>query len=152
VDPAGKGMSGGPPCAFGRRVLPSTGTYTVRGYRENNPLGAYHVPIRIVRPDRVKPIAYGDVVFGNIETPGAHDVYTFAARAGDLLRIAGPGCDVGRLVIGVIVPNGADRLGPGCREGTDFKVPESGDYKLVINSSDGASGAYHFVFQGASTK
>jgi len=152
VDPSGKGMTGGPPCASGRRVLPSTGSYTVRGYRDDNPLGAYHVPIRIVRPDRVKPIAYGDVVFGNIEAPGAHDVYTFTAKAGDLLRIAGPGCGVGPLVIGVIVPNGADRLGPGCREGTDFKIPESGDYKLVINSSDSASGAYHFVFQGASTR
>jgi hypothetical protein len=152
VDPAGKGMSGGPPCTIGRRVLPASGTYTLRGYRTSNPLGVYHVPILIVRPDRVKPIAYGDVVFGNIETPGAHDVYTFTAKAGDLLRIAGLGCDVGRLVIGVIVPTGADRLGPGCREGTDYKVPESGNYKLVINSADGASGAYHFVFQGASTR
>ena len=39
VDPAGKGMSGGPPCAIGRRVLPASGTYTLRGYRTSNPLG-----------------------------------------------------------------------------------------------------------------
>jgi len=152
--PGGKGLPGAWPCAIGRRVLPATGTYNMRVYRTDLPIptGSYYVPIRFVRPDRVKAIAYGDVVFGNIETRGAHDVYTFTAKAGDLLRIAGPGCDIATLVIGVVSSKGAEMLGPSCRRDTDFKVPESGAYKLVVNSADGGSGPYHFVFQGASTR
>jgi len=100
----------------------------------------------------VKPIAYGDVVFGDIETRGAHDVYTFTASAGDLLRIAGPGCDLSTLILAVVSSNGKEMLGPLCRQDTDFKVPESGAYKLVVNSADGGTGAYHFVFRAASTQ
>ena len=140
--PGGKGLPAAWPCAIGRRVLPQTGTYSMRVYRTDlpTPTGTYYVPIRFVRPDRVKRIAYGDVVFGTIETRGAHDVYTFTAKAGDLLRIAGPGCDIATLVVGVVSPKGAELLGPSCRRDTDFKVPESGAYKLVVNSADGGTG------------
>ena len=94
--PGGKSLPGAWPCAIGRAVLPHDGHLQDADYRTDlpTPTGTYYVPIRFVRPDRVKPIAYGDVVFGNIETRGAHDVYTFTANAGDLLRIAGPGCDI----------------------------------------------------------
>ena len=152
--PGGKTLPGAWPCTIGRAVLPATGTYKMRTYRTDlpTPTGTYYVPIRFVRPDRVKPIAYGDVVFGNIETRGAHDVYTFTAKAGDLLRIAGPGCDLSTLIVGVVSSKGKEMLGPLCRQDTDFKVPESGAYTLVINSGDGGTGAYHFVFMGASTQ
>ncbi len=149
TDPAGKGLSGGWPCAVGRRVLPATGVYTMRGYRTGNPLGPYHVPIRFVRPDRARAVAYGDVIFGNVETRGAHDVYTFAAKAGDLLRVAGAGCELGNLVIGITLPSGKSMLGPNCRTGTDFRITVSGMHQLVVNDADGGSGAYHFVLQGA---
>jgi len=152
VDPSGKGFSGGSPCAVGRRELPATGTYTMRAYRSDNPLGTYHVPIRIVRPDRQRDVAYGEVIFGRIETPGAHDVYTFTAQAGDLIRLSGDGCALGPLVTGIVNSKGFSLLGPSCRSGTDFKITESGTYRLVVNSGDSASGAYHFVLRGASSK
>jgi len=152
VDPNGKGLSGGTPCAIGRRTLPMTGTYTMRGYRSQNPLGVYHVPIRFVRADRQHNAAYNDVIFGRIETKGAHDVYTFTAQAGDLIRVAGDGCDLGPLVLSIVNAKGADMLGPSCRSGSDFRITESGTYQLVVNSADGGVGSYHFVLQGAPGK
>ena len=152
VDPSGKGFTGGAPCAVGRRELPATGTYTMRGYRSENPLGTYRVPIRFVRPDRQRNVAYGDVIFGRIETRGAHDVYTFTAQAGDFIRVSGEGCDLGPLFLGVVNSKGSSLLGPSCRSGTDFKIPESGTYQLVVNAADSGYGAYHFVLQGVAGK
>jgi von Willebrand factor type D domain len=148
VDPSGKGITGGWPCAIGRKVLTATGTYTLRGYRTTNATGAYHVPINVVRPDHVRTIKYGQAAAGRIETPGVHDVFTFDAKAGDVVRISGEGCDV-PLVVGIVDPNGHDFLGPGCRSGTDTVLRMDGKYQLVINATDSATGVYHFVFRGA---
>src|SRR5260370_11193416 len=149
VDPSGKGISGGWPCALGRRVLPANGTYTLRGYRTNNPVGTIHVPINVVRRDRERPIKYGQPVVGRIETPGVHDVLTFDGKAGDVIRVSGEGCDLGPLVLSVVDPEGHDALGPGCRAGTDLVLRNAGAFRLVINASDGAAGLYRFVLLGA---
>jgi hypothetical protein len=110
------------------------------------------VPIRFVRHDRVGSIKYGDIVSGNIEQHGAHDRYTFTAKAGDVIQIFGPGCDLGGMFISFIDPAGHDTLGPICREGFASKIPAGGTYTLLVNSGDGGPGAYHFVFQGVSGK
>jgi hypothetical protein len=62
--------------------------------------------------------------------------------------LAGTGCDLGSLFTDIIDPEGHDFLGPGCRVGTYYKLPERGTYQLIINSMDGGPGSYHFVFQG----
>lgn len=152
VDPNGKNVGSGFGCDVGRVDLPAAGTYTVK-VAGTAPTGdGLDVPIRFVRHDRVGSIKYGDIVSGNIEQHGAHDRFTFAAHAGDVIQIYGPGCDLGGMFISVIDPAGHDALGPICREGFATKIQQSGTYTLLVNSADGGPGAYRFVFQGVSGK
>ncbi len=148
--PSGKKWGGGGAiCARGRLVLPETGDYVLVSYRTGNPAGAYSIPLRIVRPDRVAATAYGQVVAGRIETRGAHDIYTFEGHTGDVLRVAGPGCEGSGMVVSIIDPDGHESLGPNCRAGNDYRITQrDGQFKLLINGGDGGFGAYHFVFQG----
>ena len=77
----------------GRLVLPETGIYTMRvkvGSSNTNYVGDYSFRLRAVPPDDSFQIAVGETVAngvpkvgsGNIEVPGAQDVYTFQAGAG----------------------------------------------------------------------
>ena len=152
-DPSGKSLTGGGPCV-GRVVLPSTGTYVMRippAYKDV-PRVSYRVPIRVVRPDRRTAVKYGDVISGRIDTRGAHDVFSFEGHEGDVLRFSGEGCSLDGLVVGIIAPKGGDALGPSCRAGTDFVLQQTGTHQIVINSSDGGEGPYHFLLQGAKSK
>jgi len=151
-DPNGKHIGSGPGCQLGRVALPVAGTYTLEANPGKIAIGPYHVPIRFVRHDRRRSIAYNDVVSGTIETRAAHDVYTFTAHAGDVVQISGEGCDLahGQLLTGIVDPKGFDLLGPGCRDGTAAKLTMSGTYSLVINYWNGGPGSYHFVLQGVS--
>jgi hypothetical protein len=151
LTPSGKAIGGGAICARGRLVLPETGDYHLASSRTNNPAGAYSIPLRIVRPDRVDTTSYGSVVAGRIETRGAHDIYTFDGHAGDVLRVSGEGCDLGMLVISVVDAAGHDTLGPNCRAGNDYRLPRDGKFQFVINGADGGFGPYHFVLQGAAS-
>ncbi len=143
--------SWGPACGIGRLVLPATGTYvlTPPAYRSEIPLGAYHIPVRFIRPDIHRPAAYGDILSGMIER-GTHDVYTFTGHAGDIVRVSGEGCELSFSVTSIIDPQGHDSLGPLCRSGADARLKQDGTYQLIINGSDGGWGPYHFVLQGAS--
>jgi hypothetical protein len=77
----------------GRRTLPETGAYTIKFKTgSNNPehIGAYSFRARPVPPDQSFNIQIGDSISngvpaegaGNIEVPGAQDVYQFDAVAG----------------------------------------------------------------------
>jgi von Willebrand factor type D domain len=159
-DPAGNQVGyGNPGCEMGRRSLADAGTYTMKANEAKNQIGAYHVPIHFVRHDRVKPIKYGDIVSGTVEQPGAHDFYTFSAKAGDIIQVAGQGCQLASgLYLGIIQPSqwpqwmshpqGGAAPGPSCNQGSVAKISEDGMYALLVNSGDGGSGAYQFVFQG----
>lgn len=150
--PDGKSIGGGlPGCDLGRIDLPVAGTYTFKGNMAKNQVGKYSVPIRFVRHDRVATIKYGDIVSGNIDEKAAHDVYEFSAQAGDLIQISGKGCELS-MFTAIVSSEGWEILGPGCREGTAYKVPKTGTYKLRINSDEHGPGKYQFVFQGVSGK
>jgi hypothetical protein len=142
--------TGGALCVLGRLMLPSDSEYVIQTRGGNR--GSYQVPIRFVRPDRVQATSYGGIVAGLIETPGAHDVYTFDGHEGDLLRFSGEGCYLGSLVVSIVDGDGHDSLGPSCRSGSDAKLRNKGPYKLVINGGDSGSGAYHFLIQGVATE
>jgi len=143
---------GHPGCDIGRVSLPATGTYIFKGNMAKNQIGTYSVPIRFVRHDRVQAIKYGDIVSGNIEQRAAHDLYTFTAKAGDLVQISGKGCELNRMFTAIIDPAGHDILGPDCRDGNAKKIEKDGTYTLLVNADDGGPGKYQFVFQGASSR
>ncbi|HEY6938728.1 MAG TPA: VWD domain-containing protein [Terriglobales bacterium] len=151
-DQTGKRLDLRDACDFGRLELPVTGTYTFKSlFKYQSNTVHYHVPVRIVRPDRRQQISYGQSVSGNIEQWAAHDVYTWSAKAGDLIVLSGEGCELKVLTI-ILDPAGHDFLGPSCRTGTYWKVPKDGTYQLVVNGGEWAhaeiTGPYHFVFQG----
>lgn len=151
LDPTGKQI--GPwamSCQFGRRELPVSGTYTFRfafGYRDETV--HWHIPVRFLRHTRREQATYGQSITGRIDSPGDWDIYSFAAKTGDLIALEGEGCSLDNIITEILLPDGHDFLGPGCRKDTYYKVPAEGTYQLVINAdhSPGA-GAYHFVFQG----
>jgi hypothetical protein len=147
-DPGGKSLSARAGCEFGRYAFTSAGTYTMRVNARKNETGAYHIPIRFVRHDRVSTATYGQIISGTIEQPGAHDLYTFRAKAGDILQVAGAGCTLNAF-IGVVRPEGQVLIGPNCNQGSVTKIDEDGTYQLLINSGDAGTGPYQFVFQGA---
>jgi uncharacterized protein YdeI (BOF family) len=150
-DPGGNRVGEARPgCDLGRIRLPVSGTYTLRAVGKAEP-GPFSLPIRFVRHDREKTIKYGDVVSGNIEQRAAQDRYTFTAQAGDLIQIAGKGCDVDGLIISIVSPAGWDMLGPSCRQGVVAKIEKAGTYVFLVNSDNGGPAKYRFVFQGVST-
>jgi hypothetical protein len=132
--------------------LPVTGTYTFKSlFKYQSNTVRYHVPVRLVRPDRHQQISYGQSISGNIEQWAVHDVYTWSGKAGDLIVLSGEGCELKVFTI-ILDPEGHDFLGPSCRTGTYWKVPKDGTYQLVVNGGEWAhapvTGPYHFVFQG----
>jgi hypothetical protein len=138
---------------FGRLELPATGHYTIRatfGYRGE--VGQWRIPIRFLRHTRREAIRYGQMVSGNIEAAGVHDVYSFQGTEGDVVLLSGPGCDLASFVTDFTDPKGNDLLAPGCRAGTLYKLPMSGTWQLVVNATDWATGPYHFVLQGGKPK
>lgn len=149
-DPSGKRVGDAAAgCQYGRRDLPATGPYTFRAiFHYRNEIVRYRIPIRFVRPTRRQPVSYGQMVSGNIEHRAAQDIYTWTGEAGDLVLLSGSGCDLGWLITDTLDPEGHDALGPNCRAGTVYKLPERGTYQLIINSMNTGPGSYHFVFQG----
>jgi hypothetical protein len=151
--PSGANLGFGIGCEFNRRELPETGTYTLRAvFKYHNETARWRVPIRFVRPDRHASMAYGQSITGTIDMKAARDVYTFTAQAGDVLKISGAGCDVGSLILGIVDPQGHEIGGLSCRKDESFKVLQSGNYQLVVNSFDGGPAPYQFVFQGGAFK
>lgn len=150
LDPSGKQVGDAAQgCQFGRRELPATGIYTIRAnFHYEKEITRYKIPIRFVRHTRRQAISYGQMVSGNIEHRAAHDVYTWTGDAGDLVLVSGAGCDMPNQITDIIDPEGHDALGPLCRAGTVYKLPERGTYQLIVNSFDNGPGPYHFVFQG----
>ena len=80
----------------GALTLNETGTYVIAvGDPVDDAVGTYSFALSFVPPDEVFAIAIGDTVAdgvpapgaGNIEVPGAFDVYTFAAVAGDVIFV-----------------------------------------------------------------
>ncbi len=152
MDPTGELLVWHTGCDFGRFELPVTGSYAFKGvFKDAGDTIRYHVPVRFARPDHHQEIAYGQIVSGEIEQWAAHDVYAWTATAGDLIVLSGEGCTL-PFHTSIIDADGHDYLGPDCRTGTYWKVPQDGTYQLVVNGGEWThsevTGPYRFVFQG----
>lgn len=135
----------------GRKVLPATGTYTLT-VKVLSPapsyVGDYSFRVRSVTPDQVFPIAIGALVSkndpgpgaGNLDTAGAHDVYTFEATAGTLAffeRLSAAATFEGWLVWELKAPSGAVVFRSYFGSGTDGRktLAETGTYTLRVMDS-----------------
>jgi hypothetical protein len=136
-------------CGMGRVPL-MAGTITLVANPNKDELGSFHIPVLFIRHDRVRAIAYGTTVDGVIENAAVHDVYTFDGHAGDVIRIAGDRCDIGRMTTGLKPPGAyVDNAGPMCI-GPDATLTTDGTYVLTINSTNDGPARYHFVLQKVS--
>ena len=138
-------------------VLPATGTYTVTvGDDDDDAVGTYSFTIWSVPPDDLFAISIGDVVSdgvpgvgaGNIEVPGARDVYTFSGTAGDTITfdeqvVTGPlflAYEITDPSASVLVSNSLGGSDP-----APFVLPQTGTYTVTVGSdSNDAVGTYSF--------
>jgi len=147
----------------GRAALTVTGTHTLT-VRVLAPapsrVGDYSFRVRSVTADQVFPITIGDTVSknvpgpgaGNIDLPGASDVYEFSAPAGKLVffdRISAAAAFNGWLLWEVRSPSGQLLIRTYFGSGNDGRkeLPETGVYKIrLIDGTDEIShiGDYSF--------
>jgi len=145
-------------CRVGRvKLMAGTIRLVMNPFRDA--VGAFHLPVHRVRHDRIAAIRYGATVDGDIENPAASDIYTFIGHPGDIVRISGDGCDIGRMVTGIVVPSGYAEQGPSCG-GIDYTLPANAahaandtTFQLIVNwvKREGPA-KYHFVLRAAAGK
>ena len=81
-------------CAdLGRVVFPAAGGYRLLVTNSGTTAESFKVTWEASRPDIVKPLQAGQTASGNIDKPGAQDVWTMTATAGEVAYLAGdPSC------------------------------------------------------------
>ncbi len=156
LDPDDLGSGGLGGCLDGRFVLKASGTYQLVANANHSRQGSYGVPIRFERPDVVRHTSYGQTLSGTIPMTAAHDVYTFQARAGDIVRINGPGCSLGfahpqtvgqQDNVNIMSTSGQSVVLLGCEGGLTIAIPTTGTYEAVVNFANTGPLHYHFVLQ-----
>lgn len=149
-------LGGGEP---GRIVLTRGGRYTITvGGAGETATGTYQFQLWAVPADDVFAIAIGDTVSdgapaagaGNVEVPGARDVYTFTATAGQVVFLNELSVAATALLLDYVLndPMGGvvldDALGAG--DPGAFTATATGTYTLTIGDPlDDAVGAYSFA-------
>lgn len=141
----------------GVKTLPQAGTYelTVQDHRDDG-TGTYQLRLWDVPAPDEFTVAIGDTIAdgtpgpgaGNIELPGAHDIYRFSATAGqtvffDLQEAAG----LSQITWQLEAPDGTVLFNTclGCSRPAAQTFAQSGSYVLTIgNERNRSTGAYRF--------
>jgi hypothetical protein len=142
----------------GRLTLPETGTYTLTvGSDSDDAVGTYAFTIHTVPPDDVFGITLDEQVSdgvpaagaGNIEAPGARDVYTFDATAGAVVYVDEQGGSAGAIAIAYRLATPSDvtlvLTSLGGFEPGRLVLPETGTYTLTVGS-DAADATATYAF------
>ncbi|MBZ0289939.1 MAG: lamin tail domain-containing protein, partial [Anaerolineae bacterium] len=140
----------------GRRVLTETGTYTltVAAFSAtSSAVGTYSFKLwPVAAPDEFD-IAVGDTISdgipgagaGNIESPGARDVYTFSASAGDIVFFDSLGAS--DFIYARLTAPSTTQIFNTYNDAGRFVLNETGTYTLTFggfNDSDDVSGTYSY--------
>ncbi|MET3803754.1 RHS repeat-associated protein [Nakamurella sp. UYEF19] len=132
----------------GRVVFPTTGTYLLVVISAGGGTGAYTVSWKTSRPDVVEPLVSGATVSGDIDLPGADDVYTLAVTAGTVAYFAAAaGCAdpaSGPLYWYLQNPDSGTLTGASdvCTDQGRVVFPTAGTYRLLVTSNQGSIGKY----------
>jgi len=123
-----------------RLLLPQTGTYTltVRG-STGSTTGTYSLRVLLVPPPQMFSIAIGDTVSngvpasgaGNIEVPGAANVYTFAGTAGESIIFDALVGNIGTFRVILTAPD-STQIYSGFFLDAEIPLPQTGTYTLRI--------------------
>jgi hypothetical protein len=159
IDPQGQTLNqsditGGNEICQTRFDLASSGAYRLVANADHKYAGNYSIPIRHVRPDLVRDLAFGQSASGDIDETAAHDVYVIQLHAGDHLDLQA--CNVPEVSAylesthDIPATDGVtarkDIIGIAC--GTnDLAAQLTDTYRLTINTDDQGPFTYHFVLQ-----
>jgi N-acetylglucosamine-6-sulfatase len=145
------------PLVFDREPIDNTrvglaaGSYSLRVAGTGANTGTYSFEVRAAPAPNRFTIVLGDTVAdgmpgpgaGNLETPGAIDVYSFAATAGSTISVAGSGCSVDASY--ALVAPSTRILGRAalCGAHDVIALPdESGTYEVRVSASTTGTGTY----------
>ncbi len=150
-DPAGVPQAGAAVICgdIGRVEFATGGDYQIRVYSTGDAGGQYSVTREDSRPDRQLTIAPDQPINGDIDLPGAQDVYSFSVEAGDVAYFAAADCTDTDLQWVVEDPNGAPQAGAAviCGDVGRVQFAVGGDYQARVYSVEGATGAYQITWQ-----
>jgi hypothetical protein len=133
--------------AVGRIDFSADGRYRVRVYSVNGGTGTYSIAWNESRPDRIASITSGQTISGDIDLPGAQDVYELQAEAGTVayFAAAGDGCtDNGAYWVVEDDESGAAQAATAVMCGDIGRVvfPATGTYRVRVYSVSGGTGPY----------
>ncbi len=136
-------------CAdLGRVVFPAAGGYRLLVTNTGTTAESFKVTWEASRPDIVKPLQAGQTASGNIDKPGAQDVWTMTATAGEVAYLAAdPSCATANeyaILWNLGDATGAAVIGSSyiCSNLGRIVFPKTGTYRLVIASSGGKTAPY----------
>ena len=149
-------LGGGDPGAI---TITQTGTHTITvGENQSDATGTYSFALSLTPADDVFAIALGDTVSdgvpaagaGNVEFPGARDVYTFTVTAGDVVFVNEISVAPGILLLDYVV---TDPLGNvviddflGGSDPGSFTAAATGTCTITVGDPlDDATGTYSFA-------
>jgi hypothetical protein len=131
---------------LGRIAFPLDGHYVLQVYGRDSSTGAYRITWQSSRPDKHLRLRADEPVTGNIDFPGAMDVYEFQAESGRALTFtASPNChrDGGlRWTIQASDGSGKMWISGICDDIGQITFPNTSKYSLRIFSSDAGTGPY----------
>ena len=130
---------------IGRVDFTTSGHYRVRVWSVDGATGPYQVVWKQSRPDQTTAIASGETVTGDIDLPGAQDLYDFDVEGGTVAYFtAAEGCSHNDRYW--VVEDGAGVAVAGtsviCSDIGRVAFPAAGHYRLRIYSVDGGTGRY----------
>ena len=142
-------------CAdLGRVVFPAAGGYRLVVTNSGTTAESFKVTWEASRPDIVKPLQAGQTASGNIDKPGAQDVWTMTATAGEVAYLAAdPSCATANeyaILWNLSDATGAAVIGSSyiCSNLGRIVFPKTGTYRLVIASADGKTAPYSVSLGG----
>jgi hypothetical protein len=138
---------------IGRLVLPMPGTYRLVVYNDSGITGTYAFSVGTVM-DQSFNISIGDVVTngapaagaGNLELPGAQDVYQFTAVSNSVV-VFNVNSSFNRLFWSFTAPDGSAVFSARYMPNNDIghlQLPMTGTYRLTVYNDSGITGTYGF--------
>jgi RHS repeat-associated protein len=134
---------------IGRVAFEKAGHYKVLVYSYNGGTGAYRMSWIATRADRQLPLKAGDSPAGNIEMPGAEDVYSFDVKPGEQAYFrAAPNCgQTAGLRWRIESANGQLADSAICSDIGKVAFAKAGHYHLHVYSYSGGVGTYRVSWE-----